>query len=487
VFLNLLNFILLFFLFSSSFQALAEGKEVIRRPVVAGSFYPDSSKELSSDIKKYLSLVKAESISGRIVTAFVPHAGYIYSGQTAAYPYKILQEKNIKTFIVIGVSHRTPIEKATFFGEQEYETVLGNLKIDQGIVEKLKKSDLFKQELQTYKNENSVDVQLPFIKYIQPSANIVPVFINSENISYLNQIADFLSEILKTEKDTVLVVSTDMSHFHDKASANKMDKNTIDIILSKKYKDLHNNILKGSCELCGGAGAIVGLMVAEKLNADNIKILNYTDSSDATGDKSSVVGYFSGIVFENEKSKNDKMLTKEEEKFLLKIARTSMENAVNGKDIPVVNIDKESILNKNRGAFVTLTKHESLRGCIGYIRAVKPLWKTVSEMSVSAALQDNRFMPVSPVELKDIKIEISVLSELEKIENVRKIEIGKHGIFMQKGFRSGLLLPQVATEYGWNREQFLGHTCLKAGLPEDAWKQGNIDIYIFSAYIFHEE
>jgi AmmeMemoRadiSam system protein A len=148
---------------------------------------------------------------------------------------------------------------------------------------------------------------------------------------------------------------------------------------------------------------------------------------------------------------------------------------------------KEKNLLEKRGAFVTLTKNGSLRGCIGYIQPVTPLYKAVSDMAIAASTRDPRFSPVAQGELGDIHIEISVLSPLRLIVDTNEIEIGKHGLFMTRGNNSGLLLPQVATQQGWNREEFLRQTCVKAGLPAQAWKDKGTQIYTFSAQIFSEK
>lgn len=179
-------------------------------------------------------------------------------------------------------------------------------------------------------------------------------------------------------------------------------------------------------------------------------------------------------------------LNEDEKKLLLRIARETLENYLNNQTVPDFQIDS-AVLKEKRGAFVTLnTTDGQLRGCIGHIEGYKPLWETIREMALAAGLNDPRFPPVSSKELKNIKIEISVLSPLEKITDVSKIVVGKHGIVMRAGFYSGLLLPQVATDYGWNREEFLEHTCRKAGLPKDAWQDPATQIFIFSADVFGE-
>lgn len=179
-------------------------------------------------------------------------------------------------------------------------------------------------------------------------------------------------------------------------------------------------------------------------------------------------------------------LNPEQKKILLNIARKTIENAVKGRKIPHFDI-QDPILNTKCGAFVTLHINNRLRGCIGNIIGRASLWETVRDMATESALNDPRFPPVTPSELESINIEISVLSPLKKIQDTKEIEVGKHGIFIKKGFYQGLLLPQVATDYGWNRIQFLEQTCNKAGLNKDCWKERSCEIYIFSATIFSEK
>lgn len=176
-------------------------------------------------------------------------------------------------------------------------------------------------------------------------------------------------------------------------------------------------------------------------------------------------------------------LSEQEKKTLHHIAKTVIENKAKGKTIPEFNIDAP-ILKEDRGAFVTIHKRGQLRGCIGYIEGHGPLHKTIEEMAEAAAFRDPRFTPVTENELPELELEISVLTPLKKITDVNEIEVGKHGIYIKKGWSSGLLLPQVATEYGWNRETFLEHTCQKAGLSSNAWKDKDTEIYTFSADIF---
>lgn len=184
--------------------------------------------------------------------------------------------------------------------------------------------------------------------------------------------------------------------------------------------------------------------------------------------------------------KEAEMLNNEERTFLLQLARDTIHARLKGKPLPPCEPTSE-ILKEPRGAFVTIHTHGALRGCIGYVEPIKPLWQTVQEMAVAAAFQDPRFPALKEAEYGDIEIEISVMSPLQGVKNIDEIEVGKHGIIIRRGFHSGLLLPQVATEQGWDRDTFLEHTCYKAGLPADAWKKEDTEIQVFSAEVFSEK
>lgn len=182
----------------------------------------------------------------------------------------------------------------------------------------------------------------------------------------------------------------------------------------------------------------------------------------------------------------DIKLTPEHKKTLLKIAGESINNAVYDKKTPEYKIN-DKVLNADCGAFVTLHIKGNLRGCIGNITSEIPLWETVRNMAVESALRDPRFYPLTPGELNEADIEISVLSPLKKIKDTGEIKVGKHGLFIKKGFYQGLLLPQVATDYKWNSTQFLEQTCYKAGLNKNCYREKTTEIFIFSAVVFGEK
>lgn len=182
----------------------------------------------------------------------------------------------------------------------------------------------------------------------------------------------------------------------------------------------------------------------------------------------------------------EKELNAQEQEILLGIARQAIVDQIRtGRH--EVEPREEKALNSRRGCFVSIKQNGKLRGCIGNFQSAQPLFSEAAEIAVSSATRDPRFYPMDETDLDNFRLEISVLSPLDKIDDIAQIEIGTHGIYLEKSFYRGVLLPQVATEHGWNRETFLMQTCIKAGLPTDAWKNEDAEIYTFSAQIFSEQ
>lgn len=180
-------------------------------------------------------------------------------------------------------------------------------------------------------------------------------------------------------------------------------------------------------------------------------------------------------------------MDKKTQKEVLRLARMTLENYLSGGKIPEVSVKNDELLIP-LGAFVTLRSGEQLRGCIGCFEPDEPLYKVIRKMVIEAAANDPRFLPVTAEELANIKIEISVMTSKRKINHWQEVELGKHGVVIKKGFRSGTFLPQVAIETGWNREEFLGELCTqKAGLPADCYKDPETEIYVFEAEVFAEK
>ncbi len=467
--------------------------EEIREPAVAGAFYPNRPEILSRDVKGYLENAKKEKIDGGIIALVSPHAGYMYSGQVAAYAYKLIQEKTFDTVVAVAPSHQMPFKGASLYDRGGYRTPLGIVPIDAELSKKLmekRKEIRFLPE--AHSQEHSLEVQIPFLQMTLRTFKLVPIVMEPYwSWETCQHLASAIAETVKG-KNVLLIASSDLSHFHPYEKAVELDRIVLNRIDQFDPEGLSKDLQSGRCEACGG-GPIISIMLAAKaLGANKGKVLKYLNSGDVTGDRSRVVGYGAGVFYKTggtEKMKGEKKvgidlgLNEEDKKTLHHIAKTVIENLAKGKHVPEFKVEAP-MLKENRGAFVTIQKRGQLRGCIGYIEAHGPLYKTIEEMAGAAAFRDPRFSPVTERELPDLEVEISVLTPLKRITDVDEIEVGKHGIYMKQGWYSGLLLPQVATEYGWDRKTFLEHTCQKAGLPTTAWKDKSTEIYIFSADIF---
>jgi AmmeMemoRadiSam system protein B/AmmeMemoRadiSam system protein A len=476
-----------------------EGVEMtdnVRKSVISGSWYPGNPSVLKSNIEDYLKNVHMDDVEGRVVGLVSPHAGYMYSGQVAAYSYKLVQGKSFDGVIVIGPSHRHYFRGASIYDGTGYETPLGVVPVDSELADKIisESNGSISFIPAAHSQEHSVEIQLPFLQVVLDKFSFVPIVMGVQSKQACEQVANAIYQATK-DKNVLIVGSSDLSHFHNYEKAVRMDSIVIDHVDSMDWEGLLMDLEDGKCEACGGGPMAVVIMVAGKLGAGDSRVLKYANSGDVTGDKRGVVGYSAAVFLKTDSAAvnpgkkgagTDVGLTDNDKELLIDIAKKSIEAKLLGMDVPDFE-SKSEILKKNMGAFVTLKKHGQLRGCIGYIEAIKPLGTTVEEMAQAAAFRDPRFPPVKKGELKDLSIEISALTPLRRIEDVSEIEVGKHGIYIVKGFRKGLLLPQVATEYNWDRLTFLEQTCYKAGLPSGAWKDEETNIYIFSAEVFSED
>jgi AmmeMemoRadiSam system protein A len=298
-----------------------------------------------------------------------------------------------------------------------------------------------------------------------------------------------LAEVLRGKK-AVIIASTDMSHYPTYDDAVQVDTATLQAICSMDPEAVVENtkrwmrqgVAKLFCTLCGEGPTLTAMMAARELGANRATVLQYANSGDVPfGDKSQVVGYGAIMFWKGETA----MLNAEEKATLLRMARETLEQYLTNGTIPHYSIDKPALQQAN-GAFVTLKNKGQLRGCIGHMRGSQEIYRTVQEMAIAAATEDPRFQPVSEEEMEEIEIEISVLFPMEYVHSVDEIEVGRDGLYITLGPYSGVLLPQVAAEQGWDREEFLCHVCRKAGLPDDAWQKGAM-LYRFSAQVFGEE
>ena len=477
---------------------MIEKPEITRPPAVAGAFYPGTKQELEVQIEAFFENVsEEEEEEKKLRILIVPHAGYQYSGQVAAFGFRQIQGQSYKKVILLGGSHQAFFEGAAIDESDAWETPLGKVKIDKNLASVIAKyHPKIYFSTNAHSQEHSLEVELPFLQKTFSDFKIVPILLGEVKDELLEALANALKE--NFTENALVIVSTDLSHYPPYKIAKEVDQRTIEAILSGDPENFEATISaqmkKGYPNLvtcaCGERAVRVGMILAKKLGISDIRLLKYANSGDVTGDMGRVVGYAAiGFYQEKSKIKNQKSkfeLGEEAQKEALQIARRTLESYLKDKTVPQIEVENE-ILKQKLGAFVTLRKDGQLRGCIGSFEPDKPLWKTVQEMAIAAATKDVRFSPVERSELKDIEIEISVLSPRRKIKDWGEIELGKHGVYIQKGLRGGVFLPQVATENNWDLDTFMGTLCAqKAGLPWDCWKKKDVDLFVFTAQVFSE-
>mgnify|MGYP001618442073 CR=1 FL=1 len=496
-----LNWLIIMFIFCSS--AFAEG---IKEPNVAGQFYPGDKKGLSSQIDECLNQAAPEGIKGDIFCLISPHAGYDFSGATAAFGYKLIQGKTYgcgyrkphhrplayKTVVVIGPSHYYGFNGIAVYPGGKFRTPLGDLEIDSGFAQKLlEPQQNISADIKAFNKEHSVEVQLPFLQKTLQDFKIVPIVVGQCEYAALNQLAENLSKAIGNRTDVLIIASTDLTHSYDFAQTRKVDKLTLKHLQEMSPEDIYRKLSSEEIQMCGGLPVVSAIITAKKSGYDKIKLLSHTDSAEVTGNKTKgnwTVGYASAIIYrENKPPEETELLNTKQKKRLLEIARKTIEEYLKSGKRPDFS-ENDPRLTAISGAFVTLNKHGELRGCIGNIIGQKPLYETVRDMAIESATADPRFQPVTKEELKDVEIEISVLSPLRKISDISEFELGKHGVIVKSGWNQGVFLPQVALETGWSKEEFLSNLCAhKAGLSPDAWKNPKTEIHIFSAIVFSEK
>jgi AmmeMemoRadiSam system protein A len=311
-----------------------------------------------------------------------------------------------------------------------------------------------------------------------------------------------MANALGKRSDYLIVASTDLSHYHPYDQANAIDRRFINILNTAKAGEFYQEASRGICEACGMMPVTATMLACDKMGVSGVKILKYANSGDTAGDKSRVVGYVSAAMYKAENSggqrtesgeqikeekKETPMLNEKQKRRLLHIARESVTSFVRDGERKSFT-ESDPVLSGEMGAFVTLHENGELRGCIGNMVGRGPLFQTVADMAIEAATGDPRFRRLSPQELDKIDIEISVLSPLKKVPGYQDIKIPGHGVIVRRGFNSGVFLPQVATETGWGRDEFLTNLCAhKAGLKPDAWKDPATELFTFTAEVFGEK
>jgi AmmeMemoRadiSam system protein A len=474
----------------------AAGK--VREPAVAGLFYPKDPTELGRMIDACLAAAKVEPLPGELKALICPHAGYPYSGPVAAYAYKLLVGRSYDTVVVMGPSHYADLHAASVTDAAVYRTPLGDVPIS-AKAKKLaalrpfaleppcfvQRPDWWSQSSRAAPAvdtadtwEHSVEVEVPFLQRTLKTFQLVSVVCGEFDEP---RAARALEQIL--DDRTLIVASSDLSHYYSYAQARELDARTVAAICRLDPDAV------GDEDACGHTPIRTLLYVARQ-QGWKARLLDCRNSGDTTGEKARVVGY-AAIAF-YAPSPQTAQFTREDRKFLLDLARRTVSAAATTGQLPAVSADGLAPkFTEPKGCFVTLTKSGQLRGCIGYIMAQGPLYRAVIENARNAALRDPRFEPVTPREVSQLEIEISVLTEPQPLffsspeDLLRRLRPGVDGVVLQLGGRGATYLPQVWEQIP-DREDFLNNLAEKAGCAPSAWREPGTSVLIYHVESFKE-
>jgi len=503
----------------------------IREPVWAGRFYPAGPKALRHEIRllmrKAAALEKgaknATSDTGRLCAVVFPHAGYGYSGVVAARSaLEIEKDKDdFSTAIIMGPDHRVGFRNVALSEKSAWATPLGIIGVSPRAGLLRKEKDIFRPVEMSDQTEHSIEVVLPFLQVIKKDFEIIPLVVGPCNISTVSRALDPM-----LDEHTLVVVSSDLSHFLTYDQAVKQDRATLQGIVR-----LDPTLLRVSENRACGKYPLMVLLDLAKRHGWKPELLLYRNSGDITGERSRVVGYASIAFYEQARNsgsfrhissthgpvnhdqtdrgqtghdqtggKSDmnssdkpRFLTQQQGIALTRLARQTIAAAFEGKEVsselpPELQAPE---LQEERGTFVTLTKHGMLRGCIGNILPQGSIIESVKRNALNAAFRDFRFPPLTHDELHDIHIEVSILTLPKRLEYlsaddlIHKLKPGVHGVIIKEGMASATFLPQVWEQLP-SPEEFLTRLCLKAGLPGNEWKTGRLEVETYEVQYFDE-
>ncbi|MFB0534431.1 MAG: AmmeMemoRadiSam system protein B [Anaerolineae bacterium] len=484
-----------------------------------GMWFPGNPEQLAAMVDSYLADAEkdAEKIEGEPIALIVPHAGYIFSGWVAAYAFRQIEGLDYDTVVVIGDTHAgggsAPI---AVWARGTYETPLGAVPVDEEVAAALLAADsriLFDRA--GHESEHPVENQIPFLqRALDGDFKVVPIVLHGDSLEVAEVLSQALVEALANRK-ALIVASTDLAHWPAYDDAHVSDAamlaaiETMDpqALLDADREWMSKGIPNLATTMCSKGSVLTAMLATPLLGANQVTVLKYANSGDVpVGERDRVVGYGAVMFWRGEGNRSAERsrsptsfvmptplgpvtealpLSAEDRKELLAMARQTIVHFLETGAFPHFTVTQPGLL-QERGAFVTLTKHGELRGCIGHLIGDRPLYLVVQNVAVSAAVADQRFPTVTEEELSDLEIEISVLSPLEQVENVDQIQVGLHGVIIRQGLKQAVYLPQVAPEQGWGREEMLESLCLKAGLSKDAWKEEDTWLYVFTAEVFEE-
>ena len=400
---------------------------MIRNPVVAGQFYPESASQLKAMIEQ---LVDEKAAKEEVIGLVSPHAGYIYSGPVAG---KVISRIKFKdTFVIIGPSHTGRGEPLSIMTEGTWKTPLGEVEIDSELAEQiLATSSHLTEDYRAHQYEHSIEVQLPLLQYFKSDIKLVPIVLAHSTGAIYKEIGREIARAIKElNKGVVIIASSDMTHYEPQESAQRKDTQAIEAILNLDEDELLRRVDKLNISMCGYAPVASLISAAKQLGATGAELVRYQTSGDTTGDYSSVVGY-AGIIITGMSP-------------LTRLAKETVETYISEGKALSSPVELTPEMGEKAGVFVSIHKLDELRGCIGTFEPAKEnVAEEIIANAISSATRDPRFPSIAPNELKDLEYSVDVLTKPEPVADESQLDAKKYGVIVECGFRKGLLLPDL--------------------------------------------
>ena len=481
---------------------MTEETPVIRKPAVAGKFYPANPIELSKAVAALFTEAQKIPLSGRPLAVIVPHSGFLYSGKIAARAFKLLEGEQFDNVVVIAPSSTVFFKGCSVYEGQGYETPMGVVEIEKELSEKIASFNLsvylsnMGHATGSTRGEHALEVQLPFLQVVLGKFKLIAIVMGEQEEDTARALGQALGAAL-SGTNTLIVAASNLSHFHTQKEAKTMDSLLQSAVQKFDPKALMDAIESGKAEASGGGGIAAALHAAKQLGGKDIRFLGYGNSGETTGQVDEVVGYMSAAILSSEmpgsfgtvKSVRKNSPTKEEELELVEKHKEQL------KEIAVSAItaklkDEEysppalKDMKFQRGAYVTITVGGEPKGMAGRVKIREPLYQAVADMAGAAATQGIESHALTEADLDLIEVKLFILSRIELVNDFSTINIGLHGLMIKLDMHSAIYFPSELTEKSWDRKQSLEWLCLKAGLPKNSYKDKFAQIFKFAAQEF---
>ncbi len=477
----------------------------VREPAVAGQFYPADARTLNTALDLFLKDAVAPA-SESPIAIIAPHAGYVYSGQIAADAWRQAQGRPYDSVVILGTNHTTAgFDRIGVYPGSGLKTPLGTARIDEALSAALMKEDAdCVADAAVHAREHSIEVQVPFAQRLFPGVSLVAAVVGTQDLGKIERFGRALAKVLAGRK-ALIVASSDLAHYPSSRDARETDRRTLEA-----FATLDPGHIQGVLSVqvgtrpnletcaCGEAPVLAAIAAAKLLGASRARVLSYANSGDLPlGDLDRAVGYGAVTITAGERGADTTVLVppapvapdlptpEADRRRLLELARETIRRYLDIRMVPLPR-GLSPAADRTQGVFVTLRKHGDLRGCIGQMVPTGPLRRLVGRMALAAALEDPRFEQVRAAELKDITVEISVLTPFKPVSGPGAIVVGRDGVLLEKDRHAAVFLPQVATEEHWGRDEMLDNLCLKGGLSAGCWRLG-AKLSTFQAEVFGEE